>query len=476
MILTKAQINLLKFSNHIKNNERKENIETIFSNREIYDGYLNKTLEEEFIKKKNEWIAISSNEWKLRKEKPVIANPSSNRSKWKRCSLCNTPNKNEFYIVNKYNGREINIGGRCSENVVTGEINELSKFIKSEIAGKRYVNVLVEIPELREVLFSPRKRLVNLTYELPYLLEKEYLKNTKAIARLLKGYLNSDSNKAKIKKNRLLKEFDTYKLISKKINKFEEDSVNKKWAFSKKMKLTFQRQNNSKEICSAIKRNNSTINKNLAKEIKTKKFLTNYIQKNFNNIMKTNELKISNCQDEIIFLVYKDGFSNKYYFQIQSNIFIDFFGNAIFNNQLIDTKQIMKFFIENSSNLVPDAKSAKLLIEYVQLILIESEVIHPYDIYSQFYKKLNSEHLKRFEELTNNWFVLVKESEPLLYLYRNNHNFIKFGIIMMFQSYEIQNKTISLMLSKAERISPNNLFKNIKEEIYKENIFDTRNI
>lgn len=242
------------------------------------------------------------------------------------------------------------------------------------------------------------------------------------------------------------------------------------------MKLTFQRQNNSKEICSAIKRNNSTMNKNLAKEIKTKKFLTNYIQKNFNNIMKTNELKISNCQDEIIFLVYKDGFSNKYYFQIQSNIFIDFFGNAIFNNQLIDTKQIMKFFIENSSNLVPDAKSAKLLIEYVQLILIESEVIHPYDIYSQFYKKLNSEYLKRFEELTNNWFVLVKESEPLLYLYRNNHNFIKFGIIMMFQSYEIQNKTISLMLNKAERISPNNLFKNIKEEIYKENIFDTRNI
>ncbi|MET1104897.1 hypothetical protein, partial [Enterococcus faecium] len=168
MILTKAQINLLKFSNHIKNNERKEIIETIFSNREIYDGYLNKTLEEEFIRKKNEWIAISSNEWKLRKEKPVIVNPSSNRSKWKRCSLCNTPNKNEFYIVNKYNGREINIGGRCSENVVTGEINELSKFIKSEIDGKRYVNVLVEIPELREVLFSPRKRLVNLTYELPY--------------------------------------------------------------------------------------------------------------------------------------------------------------------------------------------------------------------------------------------------------------------------------------------------------------------
>ncbi|MPQ23456.1 hypothetical protein [Carnobacterium divergens] len=81
LILKKSEINLLRFSSHIKNNESEKIVEAIFSNKDIHVNQCSSDIENEIKTKKNEWLAISSNEWQPRKDKPIITNPSNDRTK-----------------------------------------------------------------------------------------------------------------------------------------------------------------------------------------------------------------------------------------------------------------------------------------------------------------------------------------------------------------------------------------------------------
>lgn len=179
--------------------------------------------------------------------------------------MCNTANKLEFYVVNKITKETINIGGTCSTNVVTGEMNELSKLIKNEIAGSRYVNILSEIPELRAVVFSPKQFINDLTYELPNLLEMNYQKDSSNVLKSLKKYLNDTGNEA-VSKERLIKNLGIFDNTKNEINQFQNNAKNNKWSLSHEIKKSFQSQPNSDSIVSNIKFNNGRINKKIAQK------------------------------------------------------------------------------------------------------------------------------------------------------------------------------------------------------------------
>lgn len=467
LILKKSEINLLRFSSHIKNNESEKIVEAIFSNKDIHVNQCSPDIENEIKTKKNEWLAISSNEWQPRKDKPIITNPSNDRTKWTRCSLCNTANKLEFYVVNKITKETINIGGTCSTNVVTGEMNELSKLIKNEIAGSRYVNILSEIPELRAVVFSPKQFINDLTYELPNLLEMNYQKDSSNVLKSLKKYLNDTGNEA-VSKERLIKNLGIFDNTKNEINQFQNNAKNNKWSLSHEIKKSFQSQPNSDSIVSNIKFNNGRINKKIAQKINSVDFLRKYIKEAFNNNNRTLPVKIRKCSVGVIHFQYTNEFDSSYKFSIDSQIFIDTFGRIIFDNIDQPKRDLAKFFIENSNIIsLSNIETKNNLLSSVKYSISDTKKYLVYDLYGSFSEKLDEWHYSKFELLINNWTVYREHESELLYLFRGEKKLISASLIMLFQMRYIQERTLSNLMKEAERISAKVLFNEIRSEVYK---------
>lgn len=471
LLLKESEINLLKLSNHIRNNESADIADIIFSNKKVYRNQFSHAIEKVIETKKDEWLAISSNEWQARKVKPIITNPSDDRKKWKRCSLCNTANKLEFYVVNKYNGGTINIGGTCSTNVVTGEMNELSKMIKNETAGSRYVDIMSEFPELRPVVFTPQKFINELVYELPIGLESEYKRRSGTVLRVLKKYLNCTDSIDDLKKE-LLKKLQSFQNLKSEIEMFQVKSKENKWALSKTIKISFQNQANSESIVSEIKRNEAKINKKIAMSITTAKFLNDYIKPSFNTNNNSIPIKIQSCFDNKIIFQYKNEFNSVYNFEIDSKQFIDSFGNIIFQNTNFEKGNLIKFFIEHANSIVPsDTETKTSLLSSIKYAILDSQKYTPYDFYGSFSDSLDEWHLKKFELLINNLNVYREYNNQTLYIFRNENKLISYAIIMLFQTLEVQEKTISRLMNTSERLTPREIFDELKLEVFKEKIF-----
>lgn len=467
-ILKEAELNLLRYSNHIKNTESPVFCSSIFSKKKIYPRDMNPIEEKLIIDKKIEWLTLSSNEWTIRKEMPLIINPSNKKEDWKRCSLCNTKNKNEFYIINKYNNKIINIGGSCKDNIITGDINELAKVIYTEQAGNRYNDITLDFPDIKDIILTPNKLLSDSKYEVPKAIETEQKKIVKKIKSALKIFLNnSDDIKDNYLKDKLIETLKEYDAIRNEIRTYNNQAKKGKWYLSKEMKASFTSQNNNREIVEEIKVNRGKLNKKILEEIRAENFLNTYIKKDFNLNTETKNFQIKNCEYGIIYLTYSPGGDLFYSFKVASNLFLKKFGLNILDNKKILNHELAKFFIEHAADIsCGDELTERKLINLVDFSIIKDKKFVLVDFYPWFDSKFNDYQKEKFEQLTSQWRIYKNSKNQKLLLIRTDKLIIKYAIIMVFQDDSIYSTTLQSLMNNAEIISRKELNKHIKDKIY----------
>ena len=149
--------------------------------KNFFDNVLNKVLKE----------AIS--EWKGDPEK--IEDTGPDRSKRKRCSLENNPNRYIFYINNKLNGTSLNVGSECInhfwESLSSNYEGKTIAQLKRDAGKIRLLSDLNDkIPGISRIIDSWNLPVSDCEVILPRFLEKPYLDLEKKASRLFDDYLN----------------------------------------------------------------------------------------------------------------------------------------------------------------------------------------------------------------------------------------------------------------------------------------------
>lgn len=467
-ILKKSELNLLKYSSYLKNTESEEFCTFLYSDKKIDTGDLNVNIEEKILKHKIEWIAISSNEWQLRKENPIIKNPSENSKDWVECSLCSTRNKYEFYIQNKYNQTVINIGGQCKDKVVTGEINELAKFVRTEEAGNKYSKLSKENVDITEIIFRYREIISRAEYEVPTPLEANLNRVVKHARAALKKYLQNVNPIVEEKfRKKLLELLEEYNSAKDEIERYTHRAENDKWYLSKAMKKTFIGQESSTEIIKDIKDNGGKLSKGIVKRIKTEEFLECYIKNEFNLMEKGLDLIIEKCHYGRLTLCYSKGFGSLYRFIVNSDNFLESFGLNILGGKMIARQDFVKFFIEHAGDIACEDSSTKYtLMNLVEYSIAKNRDLALVDLHDWFAKKLKDWELKKFESITNEWRLYQSKKTRELCLISKDKMIIEHGIILLFQEEKVHERTINSLLRKAEKTSRKKLNSKIQEKIH----------
>lgn len=138
----------------------------------------------------NRFLMEARDEWRKKKEN-YCDYRGDNKKDWIHCSLCNEPNKYIFYIVNQYNGNELNVGCECVKNFdkVQGELQKYR-------TGKKLA-YLVKIEDKFPGIDSQVENWKHDLDNFPFVtkpLEDSYLKLGERLNKIYNGYLSGKYN------------------------------------------------------------------------------------------------------------------------------------------------------------------------------------------------------------------------------------------------------------------------------------------
>lgn len=112
----------------------------------------------------------------------------------KRCSLCNQPNNKWVYnIMNKLNGRKMNVGSTCIDEFPSIELrkNRTRTQLEKEAEKINRMKMLtIQFPRIEKTLQQWESKLDSFEILIPHELEKPYLEIGEKIRKLKEDYLN----------------------------------------------------------------------------------------------------------------------------------------------------------------------------------------------------------------------------------------------------------------------------------------------
>ena len=175
-ILSRDEISLLINSEQIKNVEIHGNLYNVLSKLEKYqaitlDELIENGLDKNGItlltKTKGKLIEDITHEW-------YVENKSAEDTDKKiRCGLCNTPNRYLFYIRNRLNHKQLNVGSSCMKKFpeIEGYTNhkyELGKIQRNQQQTARWLKFHNKFPDAESIIDSAQFYFDNLPILLPY--------------------------------------------------------------------------------------------------------------------------------------------------------------------------------------------------------------------------------------------------------------------------------------------------------------------
>lgn len=175
-ILSRDEISLLKNSEELKNSELYGNLFDILSQIENPEAI---TLSELIsIGLNHNGITILKNNKKsiidnINREWYVESKSAEDPNKKIRCGLCNTPNRYLFYIKNRLNNQQLNVGSHCMTKFpeIEGYANhkyQLAKIQRSQRETARWLKFHDKFPNAEDIIDSANYYFDNLPILLPY--------------------------------------------------------------------------------------------------------------------------------------------------------------------------------------------------------------------------------------------------------------------------------------------------------------------
>lgn len=175
-ILSRDEISLLKYSEEIKNTDLYGNLyDTLLHITELEAVTLNELVEyglndtgvTMLTHNKGKLIDDITHEWY------VESKSAEDPDKKIRCGLCNTPNRYLFYIRNRLNNVQLNVGSSCMKKFseIEGYTNhkyELGKIQRNQRERARWLRFYEKFPEAENIIDSANFYFDNLPILLPY--------------------------------------------------------------------------------------------------------------------------------------------------------------------------------------------------------------------------------------------------------------------------------------------------------------------
>ncbi|MEG0614889.1 MAG: hypothetical protein RR540_03960 [Oscillospiraceae bacterium] len=309
------------------------------------------------------------------------------------CSLCGAKNKYIYYIKNKFNKKELNVGSDCIKGfsgLKTNKNTNFGDYIKSISKNQKQVKRKLELyskyPELDMEIKVIDKRM----NESPLLLPKEIsqcLNQFKIkINNFIKNYL---SGKCKITELAFIREtLKNYEQYYKDYYKtWIEENINNTFCITSKMKFNIEKTGQGKEILEKISNDGGIVNANTIENISVIEFIKLHLSTFSKKMEDFNSLKIVNGQ---ITTSCKNASFNFLPLVCKPNTFMKKFGKDLFSDGKIEFKKINDTFAVESSD------DAERLCEY-----LEDEVNKRNNITYKIYF--------RRENLSSNIYVLFSE-------------------------------------------------------------------
>lgn len=234
----------------------------------------------------------------------VEAESSEDESQKIRCGLCNTPNKYLFYIRNRKNNIQLNVGSSCMKKFpsIEGYSNykyEMNKSIRTQQTIARRSKFHERFPNVQEILDSTSFYFDNLPILLPNTLYFPLRENVKSLRLIYRDYINSG-------KKPFNTPTDSFTLFSEYLNQFNQlkskaDSFVRKnmgkYLICRRNELDWLIANKKSDFITIMTLNNGCYTENIIKQMTHYGFLQRFF-KNFCTANTYTSIQILNIVDE----------------------------------------------------------------------------------------------------------------------------------------------------------------------------------
>ncbi|NAA43529.1 hypothetical protein GUJ44_13215 [Enterococcus faecalis] len=473
-LIEKKERNLLIYSNYISKIPKLSVLLNLLHTNEALDpnsSGLTNELSQLIVTNKSLWLDMSRSEWKLRKELPLITNKSLDRKKWKKCSLCYTPNKHEYYIVNKLSGTIINVGGECVKSFLGDEIGSISTHVlKNPKAAILYEKLQSEFPIIKDILFNDKTYLSQSEYILPSLLSEKFEKKRKRISKILNNYLNKKVES--LDRDLFYIELKEYVNIKKEIEDFKLKSRKEIWScpLSLAREIKVIQKENYPKIINSIERNNGRISFSIAPMIQVESFLKLFMEE-FNQL-NFDKIKITGYSIGRITFNYIDS-NNILSFTISSADFINFFAKEVFS---IRSVNIETFTRENYYKFTPENSITTRLLEQTSEIYLETEYeFREFEINYKAVFRTETEtdykyedRIEKLENLIKNIVVYHRFGDNKVYVF-DRKDLSNSGIQLEFDPNR-GNTIAKNLISKANILTQSKFYEYLRTNVYNSKI------
>lgn len=298
---------------------------------------------------------------------------------WKHCSLCNAPNKYIFYIHNRLNGIELNVGSECiTKFPLINEINGNSIEGLKRNRIKQY-NLITRINKFNEsypgaetMIRQWREDYNNLPFVMPIGIHERAENIFKNADLIYKDYISGKSNDQSI--SLFSNVIDDYKTLKSDIDRHIKINASEGFVCTLQIK-DWLLKNKRNSVLLEIMQDGGILSQKTISAIYFNEFVMKYLQ-DFKNILSDSEIQIDSIRDNKILFKYSTNSKDIIYFECSLKSFMSQFGGYIISNNNFKIPQSQ---LTPIVNILWDEKNINSIFDKLNLSLNKTNYSLQYD-------------------------------------------------------------------------------------------------
>ena len=349
----------------------------------------------------------------------VESDSSEECDKKVRCGLCNAPNKYLFYIRNRINGKQVNVGSTCMTKFpdiqgYTDYKYSLTKTMRNQQSIARRTKFHSKLPNAIDVMDSANFYFDNLPILLPYELYKPLSNCVKMLRIIYRDYVNYGKKPFESKKTsfELFEEYaNNFNNIKQKSDNFIRKNINKE-LICRKDEIAWMEETKQKQLIIKISKNNARYNRETFSKMTSMIIIKRYFEL-FNERNSSDSISLIPINHEtsaFSFVIVYLGF--QFVYKIDVKKYIKQIGvNCVFeseykynNKELFSVADIF-YSDSNLNNAISSVKDTMLKFGYA--ILLDEETTDVY-IYRKADKSIKHFTMNKFLYMYNK--LLIQKS------------------------------------------------------------------
>lgn len=431
-ILSRDEISLLKSSDEIKNTDLYGNLyHTLLQIIELEAVTLNKL--KEYGLDNTGVTVLTHNKGKLiddiTHEWYVESKSAEDPDKKIRCGLCNTPNRYLFYIRNRLNNAQLNVGSSCMKKFpeIEGYANhkyELGKIQRNQRERARWLQFHEKFPEAENIIDSANFYFDNLPILLPYKIYFHLEESVRLLHVVHIQYIKYGQTPKEFQKNPFVlfdETINNYNKLKIKADDFIKNNIDTPF-ICKRSEIDWMIKNKNEQLLKKISLNNGVYTIDTLSEI----FSISFINQHLDLFIKRMQSKFINLirpkdENSSLYFVIKQG--NEYLYNTSTKKFMKQIGSKCFfdTDYMIDEQELFKISKIVVSNRTLEYVTESLKDDFDKMryaLLIDDYAEYVY-LYHKFRKDVKEFTYAQFLQL----FDLNKIRK-----HKGNKDFIRFII------------------------------------------------